>query len=85
MTGSIHASRRQGEPLRQRARRAPRPGEAAWWHVMGYDSGPPRTLAQVEQRFRTLVAVAHPDRGGSAERMHQLIRARAQARRQLTP
>lgn len=85
MTAPFRAWSRDGERSRHRAHPAPRPGEVAWWHVMGYASGPPRTLAQVEQRFRTLVAVAHPDRGGSAERMHQLIRARAQARRQLTP
>ena len=54
--------------------------DAAWWHVMGYDAGPPRSLEQVEKRFRQLVASAHPDRGGDAEHMRQLIRARAQAR-----
>jgi hypothetical protein len=59
--------------------------EQSWWHVMGYEAGPPRSLAQVEQRFRHLAARAHPDRGGSAELMQRLIRARIQARRQLTP
>lgn len=57
----------------------------AWWHVMGYEAGPPRSLGQVEQRFRRLAAAAHPDRGGSPEHFHRLLRARAQARRQLTP
>jgi hypothetical protein len=52
---------------------------------MGYDAGPPRSLLQVERRFRHLAARAHPDRGGSAEVMQRLIRARLQARRQLTP
>ncbi len=60
-------------------------GEGAWWHVMGFDAGPPRSLDHVERRFRRLAALAHPDRGGSAEQMQRLLRARAQARRQLTP
>jgi hypothetical protein len=59
--------------------------EPAWWHVMGFGDGPPRSVAEMEQRFRRLVARAHPDRGGSAEQMQRLIRAREQARRQLRP
>ena len=59
--------------------------DAAWWHVMGYDAGPPRSLQLVEQQFRRLVASAHPDRGGDAEQMRLLIRARAQARIHLKP
>jgi len=59
--------------------------KAAWWHVMGYEAGPPGSLDQVEKQFRRLAARAHPDRGGSAERMQQLIHARALARRQLSP
>ena len=59
-------------------------GEPAWWHVMGYTAGPPRSLAQVERQFRRLATLAHPDRGGNAEQMQRLIRARAQARVQLT-
>jgi len=82
MASSIRDSRRD---VGGRAR-APLPAaEPAWWLVMGYDGGPPRSLAQVEQRFRRLAVLAHPDRGGSAEQMQRLIRARAQARRQLTP
>ena len=69
--------------------RSPRPavrfGDAAWWHVLGFDGGPPRSLPDVERRFRRLAARLHPDRGGSAEQMQQLIRAREQARRQLVP
>ena len=59
-------------------------GEPAWWHVMGYEGGPPRSLEQVERQFRRLAAMVHPDRGGDAEQMQRLIRARAQARIQLT-
>ena len=59
-------------------------GEPAWWHIMGYEAGPPRSLDQVERQFRRLAALAHPDRGGDAAQMQRLIRARAQARVQLT-
>ena len=58
--------------------------DAAWWHVMGYEGGPPHSLEHVERQFRRLAALAHPDRGGDAEQMQRLIRARAQARLQLT-
>ena len=60
-------------------------GDTAWWHVMGYAAGPPHSLDQVERRFRRLAAEAHPDRGGSCEQLQRLLRARALARRQLTP
>lgn len=59
-------------------------GEPAWWHIMGYEGGPPRSLEQVERQFRRLAALAHPDRGGDAQQMQRLIRARAQARVQLS-
>ena len=59
--------------------------DAAWWHVMGYEGGPPRSLEQVERQFRRLAASAHPDRGGDAQQMQRLLRARAQARVQLIP
>ena len=60
-------------------------GETAWWHEMGYEGGPPRSLEQMERQFRRLVASAHPDRGGDAQRMQRLLRARALARVQLRP
>ena len=57
--------------------------DSAWWHVMGFAYGPPRSLASVERRFRELARSAHPDRGGSTHRLQQLLQARAAARRQL--
>lgn len=80
-----HGSHADAKADGPRAVASASPAEPAWWHVMGYDAGPPRSLVQVEQRFRRLAARAHPDRGGSAELMQRLIRARLQARRQLTP
>jgi hypothetical protein len=59
--------------------------DPAWWHVMEFADGPPRSINDVELRFRRLAARLHPDRGGSAEQMQCLIRAREQARRQLAP
>jgi hypothetical protein len=59
--------------------------DPAWWHVMEFADGPPRSITDVERRFRRLAARLHPDRGGSAEKMQGLIRAREQARRQLAP
>lgn len=75
---------RVDEPAPGQAGFAANVEDAAWWHVMGFRSGPPRSLKRVEQRFRQLVASAHPDRGGSPVRMQQLLRAREAARRQLT-
>ncbi len=77
--------RRHADSVRDASPGTPSPADAAWWHVMGYEAGPPRSLGQVERRFRRLAATAHPDRGGSPEHFHRLLRARAQARRQLTP
>jgi len=58
-------------------------GPLPWWRVLGFDSGPPRTLGAAELRFRKLAAAAHPDRGGSVDAMQRLNRARAEARRAL--
>jgi hypothetical protein len=85
MASWFRRSHRQDEGGGCRLAVASSVSEPAWWHVMGYDAGPPRSLVQVERRFRHLAARAHPDRGGSAEVMQRLIRARLQARRQLTP
>ena len=78
------------QSLRRRSGRRGTPSrlhfaDPSWWQVMGFESGPPGSLAVVERRFRRLAALAHPDRGGSEEQMQRLIRARHQARRQLTP
>ena len=59
--------------------------DQCWWHIMGYEGGPPQSLAQMERQFRRLASSAHPDRGGDPQRMQLLLRARAEARIQLTP
>ena len=70
---------------RARGRQATRVEQPTWWHVLGFQDGPPPTLVNVERRFRRLATLAHPDRGGSHDRMQELNQARAEARRQLTP
>jgi hypothetical protein len=60
-----------------------RAGGLAWWEVLGYDPEPENlraiTAAEIEERFRKLALVHHPDRGGNAEKWHELQEARAQA------
>lgn len=69
--------------------RRPRPrtvrrAEPEWWRVLGFSGGPPASMQSVEARFRRLASAAHPDRGGSTDRMQRLIRARAEGRRSLS-
>lgn len=53
------------------------PSPAGWRDVLGH----PATLAEAEAAFRDRARSAHPDAGGSHERMTQLNQARADARR----
>lgn len=52
-----------------------------WWTVLGVK--PNATLDDVEDAFRRLAKDAHPDVGGSHDRMARLTEARAIARRAL--
>jgi DnaJ domain len=52
-----------------------------WWSVLGVT--PNATLDDVEDAFRRLAMVHHPDRGGSADVMARLSEARELARRAL--
>ncbi|WP_439640585.1 J domain-containing protein [Nevskia sp.] len=64
----------------------PAPGQDAargWRTVLGWTEGDRPTMAQVDATYRQLAANAHPDRGGSAERMAQINDAREAARREL--
>ena len=55
----------------------------AWWSVLGV--APEVTLDTVETAYRTLARAAHPDAGGSHERMARLNAARDQARAEKQP
>ena len=56
---------------------APAAGKRDWWTVLEL----PSTASQAEIRdaFNRLARVHHPDRGGSDERMAEIIRARDEA------
>lgn len=51
----------------------------AWWKVLGLPSADV-SINDVEVMFRRLAAIHHPDKGGSAERMAELNRARDEAK-----
>lgn len=55
------------------------PDRKSWREVLLLGEGPVEP-AQVDSAYRTLAAKAHPDRGGTNERMAELSRARAEAR-----
>lgn len=52
-----------------------------WRSVLGLDGS--ANLDQVESRFRELAHQYHPDKGGDAERFHEIVKAREEARREL--
>jgi hypothetical protein len=57
------------------------PAERRWaMEVLGLRPGMPLELRDVQQRFRRLVRIAHPDQGGeeagAAERLNELAEAR---------
>lgn len=51
-------------------------GGTPWWDVLrvSHDA----TAAQIEDAFRLLAKISHPDAGGSAERWHELSEAKEQ-------
>lgn len=59
----------------------PAPG-GAWWQVLGIP--PTATAEQIETAYRSLAQQHHPDKGGTAEAMANLNRARDAARKERT-
>jgi len=53
------------------------PGATPWWQILGLSSDAPRQ--QIEEAFRRLARVRHPDAGGSDAMMAELNAARDQA------
>ena len=51
---------------------------ASWWRVL--EVAPDASEVEIEQAYRRLVKVHHPDRGGDDERFHQLQTAYGQAK-----
>jgi hypothetical protein len=55
-------------------------GTAAWWDVLGFRSPAGVTVELIEQRYRALAKVHHPDiPGGSGEKFKELGEARDRA------
>ena len=59
------------------------PSAEEWWTILGLT--PTATLTDVEEAFRRLAKIEHPDVGGTHERMARLTAAREVARKLLTP
>lgn len=55
----------------------PAPKGSDWWTVLGCE--PTATLEQAREAYRKVASTAHPDRGGSDERMADVNRAWEQA------
>lgn len=51
-----------------------------WRQVLGVPSGQVVTLDYIEQRFRNLVQVHHPDKGGDREKFEAIVAARDAAK-----
>lgn len=84
---SIRAIERYGaSDMMERAFRGftalPEQGVQAWREILKI-STPKPTEDEVESAFRTLVKVHHPDAGGNADKFHQLVLARENARKDL--
>jgi hypothetical protein len=56
---------------------APMPGKRDWWTVLGLP--PTASESEIRDAFNRLAREHHPDRGGSNERMAEIIRARDEA------
>ena len=59
------------------------PSAEEWWTVLGIKSD--ATLTQMEDAFKRLAKMQHPDVGGSHDQMTRLTAAREAARRILAP
>lgn len=55
-----------------------------WRKTLKFRADQRPTLQQVESRFRRLVKIHHPDKGGKREKFEEIKRARDAARLELT-
>lgn len=62
----------------------PESTERPWREVLGFASGSIVRLLELEERFRELAKVHHPDTGGDEERFKEINEARRRARIELT-
>jgi hypothetical protein len=61
----------------------PEKASSPWREVLGLDGQTP-DLEDVENRFRALVHVHHPDKGGDREKFEEIVRAREAAQIELS-
>jgi hypothetical protein len=61
----------------------PEHASSTWREVLGIHSGQPVNLDTIEERFRALVKVHHPDQGGDRKKFEQIIAAREAARQEV--
>lgn len=62
----------------------PSPDQVKGWRdVLGFERLTTPTMAMVDENFRKLAAVHHPDRGGSTAKFQEIAAARDQARMEL--
>lgn len=54
-----------------------------WRETLGISRDIPATVDLVEERFRALAHVHHPDKGGNETRMHEILQAREAAKLEL--
>lgn len=60
------------------------PGRKSWREVLKFPPHVRPTVAEVDDKYRTLAAKAHPDQGGSHDKMTELNAARREAKEALT-
>lgn len=59
------------------------PGKRQWREVLGFGTGDSPLARDIEQFFRVAAKKAHPDAGGSHEKMAELNRARDEALKEI--
>jgi hypothetical protein len=62
---------------------SPEASPASWAEVLGFPPGSVLNIHDVRARYRKLAAEHHPDHGGNADRMAEIIAAYAEAEAQL--
>lgn len=56
------------------------PGRKSWRETLNFGPTQPVSIHDVDARYRELAGKAHPDKGGTTEKMAEINRARAEAK-----
>jgi len=62
----------------------PAPAGRPWNEVLNIPPGAAVTLSMIEAKFKELVAIHHPDKGGEQAKFDALVKAREEARRSVS-